>query len=263
MPEVFLNGASLFYQDVGSGNPLLFLPGLGAPHGMFRPQAEALAATHRLILPDLRGNGQSGRLEGPIGTVLNRQCDDLAALLDRLEIARAVVVGVSYGGAVALHLALRHSDRVAGLVVVDSFAELRLTQPMEGLLLAGSYLTLWAYYLPAWLLKLLARGFYRGWPTACMLIPELVDGFRPTEAVLQSLAMCRIGPAGELDRIRCPALGIVGGFSGTAVRFMEHAMHAIPGSRLEVVPDSFDPTNLCQPEEFNRLLAEYLRVIPW
>src|SRR5262249_48097585 len=136
MSQVPLNGTELFYADEGSGNPLIFLPGLGATHSMFGPQRDAFRDTHRLILPDLRGNGRSGRLAGPVGTVLDRQCKDLAALLDHLGVGKVVTVGVSYGGAVALHFALRHPDRVSGLVVVDSFAELRIARPMEGLILA-------------------------------------------------------------------------------------------------------------------------------
>lgn len=263
MPLVRLNDTELFYADVGSGKPLLFIPGLGASHGMFKPQEDRFQETHRLILPDLRGNGLSGRLDRPISTVLDRQCNDLVELLDDLGISRIVIIGVSYGGAVALHFALRHEQRVAGLVVVDSFAELRLSRPMEGLLLIGSYLTLWTYYLPRPVLKFVARRFYHRWKTALAAIPSLVDGFRPTEAVLQSLAMCRIGPASHLGRLRCPVIGIVGDATRTGVRLMEQAMGAIPPSRLEVVRDSFDPSNLCQPEEFNRLLADFLAQIGW
>jgi pimeloyl-ACP methyl ester carboxylesterase len=105
---------------------------------MFKPQVDAFRGSHQLIRPDLRGNGRSARLVGPIGTILDRQCDDMAALLDHLGIIRVVMIGVSYGGTVALHFALRHPDRLAGLVIVDSFAELQITQPMEALLLAGS-----------------------------------------------------------------------------------------------------------------------------
>jgi hypothetical protein len=111
------------------------------------------------------------------------------------------------------------------------------------------------------LLKAVARRFYRRWPTAVGVIPALVDAFRPTEAVLQSLAMCRVDDARHLGRLRCPTLGIVGGATRTGVRLMERAMGAIPGARLEVVQDSFDPTNLCRPEEFNRLLAGFLREV--
>jgi pimeloyl-ACP methyl ester carboxylesterase len=158
MSCIRLNGTELSYVDEGSANPLVFLPGLGATNAMFGPQADAFRASHRLILLDLRGNGQSGRLVGPIGTVLDRQCDDLAALLDHLGLAEVVMIGVSYGGTVALHFALRHPGHLAGLVAVDTFADLRPDRPMEALLLAGSYLTLWAYYLPRPLLKAVRAG---------------------------------------------------------------------------------------------------------
>ena len=168
------SNTDLFHEDEGTGKALVFVPGLGATHEMFKPQVDAFRGSHRLIRTDLRGNGRSARLVGPIGTILDRQCDDMAALLDHLGIIRVVMIGVSYGGTVALHFALRHPDRLAGLVIVDSFAELRITQPMEALLLAGSYLTLWTYYLPRPLLKSMARLFYRRWPTALAAIPALV-----------------------------------------------------------------------------------------
>ncbi len=109
----------------------------------------------------------------------------------------------------------------------------------------------------------MARLFYRRWPPALAVIPALVEGFRPTEAVLQSLAMCRVDAVRHLGRVQCHALGVVGDATKTGVRLMQRAMSSIPNSRLEVVRDSFDPTNLCQPGEFNRLLAGFLSEIGW
>lgn len=261
MPLAARNGTELFFADDGAGRPLVFVPGLGGTHAMYGPQVAAFEGTHRLIRPDLRGNGRSGRLAGPIGTVLDRQCDDLAALLDHLEMDRAVMVGVSYGGAVAFRFALRHPDRLAGLVAVDTFAELKISRPMEALILVGSYLTVWAFYLPRPWLRFFGRLVYRRWPTALEVLPSLVEGLRPTETAIQSLAMCGIGPARDLARVSCPTLGVVGDVSRTAVRLMQRAVAPIPGARLEVIPDAFDPSNLCQPEAFNRLLAGFLREI--
>jgi hypothetical protein len=108
-----------------------------------------------------------------------------------------------------------------------------------------------------------ARLVYRRWPTALEVVPALVDGFRPTEAVLQSVAMCRVDDVRHQGRVRGPALGIVGAATRTGVRLLGRAIGAIPGSRLEVVRGSFDPTNLCRPEEFNRLLAGFLHDMGW
>jgi pimeloyl-ACP methyl ester carboxylesterase len=71
----------------------------------------------RVLAPDLRGRGGSNELPGPFG--MARHADDLAELLDRLEIPQAVVVGHSMGGFVSVVLRHRHPDRVAGLLLVD------------------------------------------------------------------------------------------------------------------------------------------------
>lgn len=261
MPQVEVNGTRLSYADDGHGRPLVFIPGLGASHGMFDPQLEPFRATHRLIRPDLRGNGDSGRLTRPVETILDRQCDDVADLLDHLGIEEVVMIGVSYGGVVAMHFALRHPTRLAGLMIVDTFADIDRTRVIEFLFLVDSYLGLWVCYLPKLIMKALARRLYRRWPVAQAAIPRLVDQFRPTEAILQSLAMNRANDSPHLDHAHCPALGIVGDATRIGVRFMERAVRAIAGARLEIVHDSFDPTNLCQPETFNRLLASSRRLV--
>jgi pimeloyl-ACP methyl ester carboxylesterase len=261
MPIIPVNGSELAFEDEGSGTPLVFLPGLGGTSAMFEPQAGAFRDARRVIRPDLRGNGRSGRLDGPIGSVIDRQCDDLAALIDRLGLGRVVLIGVSYGGTVALRFAGRSPGRLDGLVVADAFAELRWARPMEGLLLIGSYLTLPGYFLPRPLLRAGLRWFFRPFPAALDAIPDLVDRFRPGEAIRQSVAMCLIDEARRPGRVRCPALGVVGGRYRTAVKLMDRAMAAIPGSRLEVIPGAMDPSNLCRPEAFNRLLDDFLRGI--
>jgi pimeloyl-ACP methyl ester carboxylesterase len=253
----------LFYADDGQGRAIVFIPGLGASHAMFAPQWAVLGGRYRLIGPDLRGNGGSGHLAGPVGTILDRQTDDLAKLLDNLAIDRAVMVGVSYGGVVALHFALRHGSRAAGLVIADTFVDIDWRHPVELGFLAGSYLGLWACYLPRPVMKAVAQRFYRRWPVAAAMIPSLVDGFRPTEAVLQSLAMNRVNYSPRLGDVRCPTLGIVGDATKTGVRFMDRAVRAIPSGRLEIIANSFDPSNLCQPEAFNALLAGYLEELGW
>ena len=80
MPIVDINNTMINYVDEGEGKPLVFIHGLGATHNMFEPQIETFSKTHRIICPDTRGNGKSGKLDGPVKTVLDRQCDDIAML---------------------------------------------------------------------------------------------------------------------------------------------------------------------------------------
>ena len=132
----------------------------------------------------------------------------------------------------------------------------------------GSFLSVWR--MVPFITTILPKFAERRKPPLCepthvekVQLQNLVEGFRPTEAVLQSLAMCRVDAVRHLGRVQCHALGVVGDATKTGVRLMQRAMSSIPNSRLEVVRDSFDPTNLCQPGEFNRLLAGFLSEIGW
>lgn len=84
----------------------------------FAPCYPALADRYRVIAPDLRGHGRSSPARR--GVRLEDLADDCAAVLDALDVRRAVVVGYSLGGAVAQLLWHRHRDRVAGLVVCST-----------------------------------------------------------------------------------------------------------------------------------------------
>ena len=120
MPEFERDGWKLFYEDRGEGPPILLVHGLLMDHTMFDPQVEALQDRYRLITPDLRGHGASQhRAEDYTQWDL---MEDHVALLGHLGIDRAVWGGVSQGGFQSLRAALRHPDRVAGLILIDTQA---------------------------------------------------------------------------------------------------------------------------------------------
>jgi pimeloyl-ACP methyl ester carboxylesterase len=84
---------ALFARQVGDGQPLVLLHGLLMSGEMFAPVADALAARHRLVIPDLRGHGRSAALPGPYD--VERLAADVARLMDDLGIHRADVLGYS------------------------------------------------------------------------------------------------------------------------------------------------------------------------
>jgi 3-oxoadipate enol-lactonase len=114
------DGWRLAYQEAGDGPPVLLIHGLLFDSRQFEPQVAALRDRWRIVTPDCRNHGRSEfRAEAYTQWDL---MEDQVALLDHLGIDRAVWGGVSMGGFQSLRAALRHPDRVAGLVLIDSQA---------------------------------------------------------------------------------------------------------------------------------------------
>lgn len=262
MPLTAVNGTTLYCEVRGRGAPLVFLPGLGCTHTMWEPQVEHFSRTHQVVTVDPRGVGQSGRLA--LGApVLELHARDLAALLDELGIERAAVCGISFGGVLAQRFALDFSDRVAALAIADSFCDTRrasLGSTMQWLMLQA---TGWMWMLPTGAMMPMVRPRYRRWPLALRHLEAQIRNMRRVEATRVRYALNNVAYTDELRRLRCPVLGLVGDASRDQVRYMRTLVDAVPGAALKRIPDAMDPSNLCRPEEFNRLLARYLEEIDW
>jgi pimeloyl-ACP methyl ester carboxylesterase len=112
-----VNGVSLYYEEHGSGEPLVLLHGGIGAGEMLAPIVPALAAGRRVILVDLAGHGHSPDIDRPLRPEL--LADDIAALIAHLGLKRADVMGYSLGGLVALRTAIQHPARVRRLVLVS------------------------------------------------------------------------------------------------------------------------------------------------
>lgn len=114
----------IYYETEGAqGVPVVFVHGSGSNHTIWLPQVHASSVIARAVAIDLPGHGQS---DLPGKKSVDAYGDVILGLLDALRFDRAVIVGHSLGGAIALTLALSHSDRVAGLGLVSTGARLRV-----------------------------------------------------------------------------------------------------------------------------------------
>jgi pimeloyl-ACP methyl ester carboxylesterase len=110
----------IYFTERGSGPPLLLVHGLMVTGEMFAPGIEHFATRHRVIVPDLRGHGQSRRMPPPYTTA--QLASDLSRLLDHLGIDSTAVLGYSQGGAIAQQLVLDHPKRCDRLVLACTYA---------------------------------------------------------------------------------------------------------------------------------------------
>ena len=120
MPVKQIRGIQLAYDDLGQGQPLVFIHGHPFNRSMWDRQAGFFQARYRLILPDLRGYGESG-VSFP-RVMLDEMALDLLHLLDELGIDKAIFAGLSMGGQIALECYRLFPQRFTALVVVDSDA---------------------------------------------------------------------------------------------------------------------------------------------
>lgn len=117
--HVCVNGVSLYYEEHGTGEPILCIHGTSSSAAVWGDAVGELARRGRTIVYDRRGCFRSERPE-PYVTSVRQHADDAAALLDALGAVPAIVIGRSYGGETALDLALRYPDSVRALALLEA-----------------------------------------------------------------------------------------------------------------------------------------------
>ena len=118
---ISVNSQNIRYVDAGSGLPLVFIHGFGASIFSWRKNLEPLSEYHRVCAPDLPGFGYSDK---PLNAdySIDAYADFMIQFMDRLKIEKAVLVGHSLGGGIALLTSLKYPDRVLALVLLDAEA---------------------------------------------------------------------------------------------------------------------------------------------
>ncbi|HLS15365.1 MAG TPA: alpha/beta hydrolase [Beutenbergiaceae bacterium] len=259
MPVAIVDDGEIAYTCRGRGTALLLLPGLGCPRSIWARQIEQFSRTHQVIAVDPRGVGDSAPLRGT-REILARQAADLNAVLNQAGVDRAVVCGVSYGGVLAQRFALDFPGRVLGLVTVDSFARTRPRSLREAANLALLQATGWLWLLPG-LLRPGVRRQYARWPRAGEYMDTALRNLRRWETVKIRYALNRVDFDAELAELQCPVLAITADHPAL-LSMGEQIANAPPQGQLAVIEDSFDPSNLCRPEEFEDTLKPFLDGLP-
>jgi len=255
-------GAPLYYEIAGQGQPVLLIHAGVADSRMWDEQFAFLAQHYRVIRYDLRGFGKSALPDGPFA-----HHEDPAALLDHFGIAKAHIIGISFGGKVALDFALTHLDLVASLVLVapsvggrPTIAEVQKFFAEEDALLEQGDL------------EAATELNLRLWVDGPKRTPEQVDPVvrkRVREMQLHAFTVPMPEGAQEialtppantrLDEIRVPILLIVGDYDlPDKMSTVEELASAIPQARSIIFPGVAHMLTMERPEEFNQLVFDFL-----
>ena len=238
MPHVHSGDAEIVYEAIGEGPPVLLLHPFPANRALWMPAAQALIDRYRLILPDLRGHGDSGVGEGP--ATMEKHAADLVRVLDDAGLGRAAIAGVSIGGYVFFEFWRRHRGRVAGVILCDTKAQADTPEGRAARLRAAADVMEHGTepFIESMVPKLLGK-------TTLSTRPDLVDGARRMmlkmtpagiSAVQKGMAE-RPDSVAALRTIDVPAVVVVGDEDVLSpVADAELMRQNIAGSELKVIP---------------------------
>jgi pimeloyl-ACP methyl ester carboxylesterase len=114
-----VRGKNIHYVEIGSGTPVILIPGLFSTYRTWDRMVPFLETKHHLLAIDNFGTGDSGIPVEGFNYSVNEQADMIIAMMDELNISCCDLIGVSYGGMIALNIAARYPDRVATVVCIE------------------------------------------------------------------------------------------------------------------------------------------------
>lgn len=258
MPQMNVNGTTLYYEMSGSGLPIVFIHDCSTSHQLFKPQADYFSKRAKAILYDMRGSGQSGKMKVELSRILDTHCEDLKRLLDKLSIKRAVFVACSNGAVLALKFAYLYPERIVNLVLVDSY--FNGDQAAQGNKIQKLLqICAWSFhYLPAEMFVRSLRITYNKWLLAYHILRNELIHERTTESIKQRLALRHTDSYEFALRLQVPILVVSGNLNDGALKKVEETAAVYPSAHLAIIDDAMYPSHLCQPQRFNRILLDYL-----
>ncbi len=264
MPKVNANGITLHYERQGNGEPLILIPYLSADNTCYAFQVAEYAKHFTCFSIDLRGTGESDKPEGDHS--MESYADDIAALMDALQITRAHVSGMSLGGAIGMWLAAKNPEKVKSLSIHGAWtkSDPYLTTVVKGwqvmlesfgnvpdLVIEGIFPWCFTpeFYATKFDVIQSLAAFVRSRP------PMSVDAF-----MKQSNAVLAHDVESELSRITAPTLITFGRHDQvTSVRFAEPLQTGIRNTEFYVFETASHAPIYEVTEEFNQRTLAFLQ----
>ena len=260
MPQITSGDADIFYEVLGSGPPVVLLHPFPANHTLWKPAAQALITRYRVILPDLRGHGESGVGDGP--ATMEKHTADIARVLDHEEVRRAAFVGVSIGGYVLFEFWRKYRARVDALVLCNTKAQADTPEARAVRLQAATFVLERGteLFFGSMIPKLMGKS-------TCDTRPDLVEGALRMMRTMspEDVAMVQRGMAERQDSvetlktINVPTMLVTGDEDIlTGVGEAELMRQNISGSEIKLIAKAGHYSPWEQPEEVGKLLRKFL-----
>ncbi|MDZ4668399.1 MAG: alpha/beta fold hydrolase [bacterium] len=259
MTEV--NNFTISYNDVGEGKiPVIFLHGFPFDKSMWKGQLDSLNSSYRLIAIDIRGFGKSTDEETPLS--IDLFSEDLIAFLDKLNIKKAIICGLSMGGFIALNAIKKFPERFEALILCDTQCIADTTEVKENRYKAIDQIN--QDGVIKFNEKFIKSVFH---PNSLTHKTELVENLSSVvftnskEIIIAGITALagRFETCSSLSAIRIPTLIICGREDSVTPLMQSQFMHEhIEGSNLKIIDNAGHVSNLEQPEEFNKYLRNFL-----
>jgi pimeloyl-ACP methyl ester carboxylesterase len=240
---VDIAGVNTWYEEDGSGEPLVLLHGGLSTNETWAAQTPAFAERFRVVAPERRAHGHTADVPGPL--TYAAMADDTIGFLDRVIGGPAHLVGWSDGGIVGLLVAIARPDLVRKLVAIGSnYDTTGLVPEADGM---------FASIDPDGDEMALFRGLYQmhspdgpaHWPVVYAKFAEMIE----REPNI---------PVAELAQISVPTLVVAGDDDMVTLEHTVALYRAIPNSELAVIPGASHAVGIEKPELFNRIVLDFL-----
>ena len=254
MPKALLNGINLYYEDNGSGFPVIFTHGYAGTNRAWEGQVAALSERYRFITYDMRGHGQSDAPDTLSRYTLDIVVEDIYQLLRHLGIRKAVIGGLSLGGYLTIHFYNQHPDMVAAIILMDTGPGYRTPEKARD----------WNQIRMDCASILEAEGM-RGFMKSeyskedYYVTPEVMIKQNPRGLANISRGVM-INPWGLdiLPNIKVPALVICGDRDAVYLSATDYMVQKIPGAKKVIIANAGHGANIDQPQVFETTVLDFL-----
>lgn len=255
---------TVYYDECGTGHPVLFINGLGSTRLGWWKQIEPFSMKYRVINMDNRDAGDSALGTGPY--TIADMAEDSAGVIKNLNLGRTHIIGISMGGMIAQELAIRYAELVDKLVLVSTTAggasNVNPKPEITALLLSAEEDI--ATRVRRTFMTIAGEGYMAAHPQDLdRIVEHAITKPMSPESYMRQLGACMVhlrqGVADQLARITAPTLVIHGDYD-PLVPYPngQYLAEHIQGARLSTFPGVGHIVPIEAPEQFNRQVIEFL-----